>query len=373
MYGGSFDPVHREHIACVKAAKKELSLDKVIMIPSCSAPHKPYGAAASEEDRFAMCCLAVSGLEYAEVSDFEICRKERNYSYITVEHFKEQYPKDTLFFLVGADMLEDFFNWKYPERILAKAQLAACSRGSKGVSVLHKKFRDRFGVDYTEIPFAGAEVSSTALRTALAFGRETDAFLPDVEGYIKRNGLYAYPVIGEALALEKPERREHSFRVALMATERARGLGVPEKKALLAAALHDCGKYVPMESPLLKGFILPEGVPAPVLHQYTGAYLAEHLFGIQDEEILDAIRYHTSGREDMTPLGKLIFLADMLESGRTFVGVDELRKAFWRDLDECMLLCLERQLAYLNDNRNTGYAVYSLTKRAFEWLKRQQA
>ena len=74
----------------------------------------------------------------------------------------------------------------------------------------------------------------------------------------------------------------------------------------------------------------------------------------------------------MTPLGKLIFLADMLESGRTFEGVEALRKAFWRDLDECLLLCFEHQNAYLEKNQNKGSAIYSLTKRAYNWLKNQR-
>ena len=373
LYGGSFDPIHREHIAFIKAAKKALSLDKVILIPSFVAPHKPCGAFVSAEERLNICALAVKGLSYAEVSDFEISRGERSYSYITAECFHEKYPKDELFFLVGADMLEDFFNWKNPERILACATLAACSRGNKSASSLHTQFVARFGVDYKEIPFSGAEISSTALRVKLAFGMTANELPPEIERYIKERGLYSYPVIKEALALEKEERRSHSFRVAMMAVSRARSMNISEEKALLAAALHDAGKYVPPSSELLKGFSMDEEVPAPVLHQYTGAYLAERVFGIRDEEILDAIRYHTSGREDMTPLGKLIFLADLLESGRSFEGIEELRRLFWIDLDECLLRCFEHQFAYLEHNKNEDFPVYPLTKRAYKWLKEQKA
>ena len=69
-------------------------------------------------------------------------------------------------------------------------------------------------------------------------------------------------------------------------------------------------------------------MPEPVLHQYSGAYVAEKFFEVTDGEVLDAIRYHTSGRADMTSLEKLVFLSDMLESGRQFDGVEKLRKIF---------------------------------------------
>ena len=373
LFGGSFDPVHNEHIEYIKAAKEALALDKVIVIPSYLAPHKELGSVASGEDRLNMCRLSLQDLPYAEASDFELSRQEKSYSYVTVEHFAKVYEGSELYFLVGADMLEDFFTWKNPERILAAATLVACGRGDESASQTHQRFKERFHSDYIEIPFTGDKTSSTELRVRLAFGKETKELDSRVAEYIKEKNLYHYPAIAPALALEKEERREHSFRVALMAVARARSLHIPEGKALLAAALHDCGKYVPLNSPLLKGFVLPDEVPAPVVHQYTGAYLAEHEFGIKDEEILDAIRYHTSGREDMTTLGKLIFLADMLESTRSFEGIDELRKAFWRDLDECLLLCFERQIAYLAENQNKGSAIYSLTKRAYNWLKEQKA
>lgn len=365
LFGGSFDPVHREHVRYIEAAKEALSLDKVILIPSNLAPHKEGGAHASGEDRLNMCRLAIKDLDYAEASDFELKREGKSYTYLTAERFAEEYRGEKLFFLVGADMLEDFFTWKYPERILSAVTLVACGRGRGSASLTHEKFKERFFTDYIEVPFTGGETSSTELRVRLAFGKETQELMPEVRAYIDKRGLYRYPAIAPALALEKEERQRHSFRVALMAVERARSLGICEEKAMLAAALHDCGKYVPLDSPLLEGFELPEGVPATVVHQYTGAYLAEHRFGIEDQEILDAIRFHTSGREDMTPLGKLIFLADMLESGRDYEGVDSMRKTFWRDLDECLKAALTRQIVYLKE---TGRPIYNKTQEALDYL-----
>ena len=151
-----------------------------------------------------------------------------------------------------------------------------------------------------------------------------------------------------------------------MAVARAASVGVSEGKALLASALHDCGKYVPPDSPLLEGFTPPENVPAPVMHQYTGAFLAQKLFQVDDEEVLDAIRYHTSGKAGMTKLGMLVYLADMLEDGRDFPGVKELRDWYWKDLDMCLYHALRQQNDYLKEE---GKPVYPLTKEAYRWIK----
>ena len=115
----------------------------------------------------------------------------------------------------------------------------------------------------------------------------------------------------------------------------------------------------------LKGFVPPEGVPESVMHQYSGAYLAEHVFGVTDEDILNAISYHTSGRPGMSYLEKLIFLCDMLEEGRDFDGVDGLRKVFARDIDECLELALRQELDYLSAE---GKYIYPLTQEAYNYI-----
>ena len=112
-------------------------------------------------------------------------------------------------------------------------------------------------------------------------------------------------------------------------------------------------------------------MPEPVLHQYSGAYVAEKFFEVTDGEVLDAIRYHTSGRADMTSLEKLVFLSDMLESGRQFDGVEKLRRIFREEgLDPCMRQALKDTLSYLE---KSGGEIYPLTREAYEFLKREQA
>lgn len=364
ILGGSFDPVHIEHVRLSKAAIKELSLDRLFVVPSRIAPHKLYGAAASGEDRVSFLRLAFSEVPQAEISRFELEKDETSFSYLTCRHFAEKFPDAERFFLVGADMLEDFFTWREPEEILKNVTLAVCGRNEPLADRWHFKFRARFGCDFIEFHHIGEKVSSTKIRVDLAFEKRPEGMIESVYRVIRERGLYLEPQITEALKLEKPERREHSYRVALMACERAESLKIPFHKALLAAALHDCGKCVPPQSPLLKNFTPPD-VPPPVLHQYVGAYLAKHLFSIHDEDVLNAIRYHTSGRPGMSELEKLIYLSDALEAGRDYEHVERLRELFWRDLDECLVAFLGEQIKYLKES---GKPVYSLTEEANEWI-----
>ncbi len=369
IFGGSFDPVHREHVRFVKAAIKYLHLDEAVIVPAYSAPHKLQGSSVGEKDRLAMCTLAFRHVKKTRVSDFEIRMGGTSYTYLTCRHFSDEYPDAQRFFLIGADMLENFYSWKRPEDILEHVTLAVCGRGEALDKNSHSRFIAAFGKDFAEVPFVGRDVSSTAVRVELACGLRPKPLSRAVLRYIKKNALYAHPGIVRALALEKPARRAHSIRVAKLACARARSLSIPEEKALLPAAIHDCAKYISLGDEYLLGFDPPSDVPAPVMHQYAGAYIAENYLGVKDEDILNAIRYHTSGRAGMSELEKLIYLSDLLEAERDFPMIGKLRALFWEDLDACLLAALALQIDYL---RAKDRPIYPLTEQAYFWMKAQK-
>ena len=103
-------------------------------------------------------------------------------------------------------------------------------------------------------------------------------------------------------------------------------------------------------------------------HQFAGAYVAEKHFGVTDEDVLNAIRYHTSGRPNMSELEKLIFLADMLEEERHYDGVEELRALFWarEGLDACLTEALYQTLQFI---KNKKEKMYPLTEAAYEYMR----
>jgi predicted HD superfamily hydrolase involved in NAD metabolism len=205
------------------------------------------------------------------------------------------------------------------------------------------------------------------VRVLAALGEDITPFVgAKVAEYVATNDVYLHPLSQKVKGLLTASRWQHTVGVCLAAVKNCGQAKATEDSAFTAALLHDVAKYIPADSELLQGFVLPEGVPSPVVHQFAGAYVAEHAFGITDDDILNAIRYHTSGRAGMSALEKLIYLADMVEDGRNFPGVGEMRTLFYSDLDKCLQTVLCHQMDYLS---NSGAIVYGLTRQAYDFYK----
>lgn len=168
----------------------------------------------------------------------------------------------------------------------------------------------------------------------------------------------------EALRIVKgqlPERRfKHTVGVMETAVALAKLYGADEKKAELAAIFHDYAKYRSREE--MEKVILEENLPRDLLehnielwHAPVGAVLVEKETGISDEDILNSIRYHTTGRAGMTLLEKIIFLADYIEPGRNFPGVDEVRALARENLDLAMIKALANTISFLLEKRQLIY------------------
>lgn len=368
ILGGAFNPVHREHVRVAQAAIEELKLDKLIIMPTAVSPHKGGKLDADFWQRFEMCSLAFKDLPQAEVSNYELTRGGVSYTYLTCEYFSALYEGSKRYFIMGEDMLKSFPSWKNPAQIIKYFTLAACARGNdEGFAACVNEVENLFSTKVATIPYVGERVSSTQIRTLAALGENFDGYVnADVCQYIKDKGIYRLGESDKVKSMLTPERWAHTVRVAGLCAEYASRAKLDERQAITMALLHDCAKYLPADSPLLSGFTPPD-VPETVLHQYSGAYVAEHTFGITDRRILDAIRYHTTGRENMTEAEKLLFLADMLEEGRTFEGVNKLRKAFKEDMDECLYLSLAHQVEYL---KSKNMPIDPMTERAYEYIRK---
>lgn len=374
VFGGSFDPVHIEHTRIAAAAIEELRLDKLVVMPAHMPPHKPGKILSPDFNRLEMCRLAFSEQPNVEISDYEMTRGGTSYTYLTCQYFREKYPNADIFWLVGTDMLRDFPTWKNTSEILDCVTLAVCGRAEKE-NWLEKERADfyaRFQKEFAFVSYNGADVSSTEIRVLAGAGMPLTPFVEsNVEKYIQEKGLYYIPNADRALNLEKPHRKAHSIRVANLAAARAVSLRMNEKQAIEAALFHDCAKNLEADSPYLKEFCAPSKwgkVPVSVVHQFAGAYVAETFLGVKDADVLNAIRFHTSARPNMSELEKLIFLSDMLESERSYEGVDELRTLFWdkNGLDVCLTESLRQTLLFLKEK---GGDIYPLTQAAYDFYK----
>ncbi|OEH93675.1 bis(5'-nucleosyl)-tetraphosphatase (symmetrical) YqeK [Bacillus solimangrovi] len=155
-------------------------------------------------------------------------------------------------------------------------------------------------------------------------------------------------------------RYEHTLGVAQTSIELAERYDANVKKAELAAIFHDYAKFRPKEE--MKQIIIEQQMPQDLLehgtelwHAPVGAYLVENEVGITDQNVLQAIRFHTSGHEHMTILDKVVFLADYIEPGRKFPGVEEVRELARKDINKAIVLCLQNTMIFLLKKRVTIY------------------
>ena len=154
-------------------------------------------------------------------------------------------------------------------------------------------------------------------------------------------------------------RFEHSLGVEYTAACMAMVYGADVEKARLAGLLHDCAKCLPTKEKLEKArkhklsvSKFEENNP-DMLHGKLGAYYAKTRYEIDDEEILNAITYHTTGRPNMTLLDKIIFVADYIEPNRKELkDMDIIRKEAFLDIDKCVIHILKNTLDYLNNSTN---------------------
>ena len=169
------------------------------------------------------------------------------------------------------------------------------------------------------------------------------------------------------------KRFEHTLGVAYTAACMAFTLDVPPLKAELAGLLHDCAKcYTDKELISMcqhdKVELTSEELASPaVIHAKYGSFMAEHEFGIADSDILNAIRFHTTGRPDMSTLEKIIFTADYIEPLRDKASnLNEARRLAFTDLDECVYNILDATVTYL---KSQGSVIVPDTMLAYEWYR----
>lgn len=167
---------------------------------------------------------------------------------------------------------------------------------------------------------------------------------------------------------QMPERRwVHTQGVMETAVILAKRYGADPVKAELAAILHDVAKFWKVDK--MEAAIREEGEFVDVLnydkelwHAHAGAYVSRRDYGIEDEEVLGAIRYHTSGREGMALLERIVWLADLIEPGRDFPGVDAIRGLAEQDLNGALVAGFDTTLGFLVEKKEKNIPLTVLAR-----------
>ena len=380
LYGGSFNPPHLGHCTAVETVLNELHPDLLLIMPDSEPPHKvmEHGSPTPEE-RLELCRLAFTENDRVEVSDLEILRSGKSYTYDTVRELQLLYPDARLTLVVGTDMFLSFEEWYHFEYLLQNCRVAVLARELDDDEELRRTaehFCRDCGADAVVLSHTPYPMSSTEIRTQLRRRSGCDCLPEAVYERIIRYRLYdAQPELAwlreRAYALLDGKRIAHVAGCESEAIELARLWGEDPELAAEAGILHDITKRLSYEEQLnlcAKYDMICDHaeLAAPkLLHAKTGAALARDLFGVSDA-VFSAIRWHTTGKPDMNLLEKIIYLADYIEPGRDFPGVKKLRELAHEDLDRAMLLGLQMSVEEI---RSYGAEPYHDTLDALAWYR----
>jgi nicotinate-nucleotide adenylyltransferase len=307
LYGSPFDPIHDGHLHMLHIAQETLQADEVILIMTKNPRWK--NTTTNVLDRINMVKLAIADKKGFTLSLFEV-EKEAviNFTIHTVAHFRELYPNDDLYYLIGGDQVEQFHKWKDAARLANEVKLIAYPR--PGASLEHPNWEE-YRIQRISGPLLS--VASTRIRNLEILATP----LPVIQ-YIFEHQLYFVPKLK---AFYEDNRFAHVYSTACLAYEIAQHNQLPAADAFLAAILHDIAKDMDEAEArdLLSEYdTVNQPVETYALHQFVGAILARQEFNIQHDGILEAIRYHTTGKANMGPLAQIIYAADKIEPTRGY-------------------------------------------------------
>ena len=344
IFGGTFNPPHNTHVNIVKTAKQQLGLDKLLVVPCGDPPHK--SCEVPGKVRFELAKLAFDGI--AQVSDYELSKVGKSYTVETLRHVAEVYPDAELYLIIGGDSLKNFGKWYRPAEIAELCTLAVASRGRRKTSARTvARIEEKYGAKVVLLVTQPNTVNSTEIRLRYQFGLDNSEHVPEaVNDYVLAHGLFAEhrATIEKLRGYLKEERFNHTFYVV------KRGLEICKEEeredVFTACLLHDCAKYVSPDDYKKYGFVPQPDMPESVVHSFLGAEVARRDFGVTDQQILDAIAYHTTGRPNMTRLDKIVYVADKTEDSRPYplshLKRGSLDNMFVKCLKEAYEVCLER-------------------------------
>ncbi len=343
----------------IRGAIASKKVDRVIVIPTGMPCFKPARKVTLSPYRFYMTKAALKDEPKCEVCDIEQVFGEPSYTATTLENLLKQKvvsEKDEMYLMFGSDILFEFESWHEPREILKHAKLLCALRpgvdeGQARNQALH--LEEVFDTKVKFFQIDGIDAASHIIRRESVF----DDVPETVRKFIKTHGLYCEDAplmhVSDAMytTLMKHcftlfhemsgKRLLHSMNVCVLATRYAVRFGADPDKCALAALLHDCAKELPEQQQIdLAAKIIHGYIPGKqILHSPAGAVYAKEHYGVEDQEVLDAIQYHTIGREIMTITDKIVYLADKVEPSRDYDDLSMIRRYAENDLNAALIEC----------------------------------
>lgn len=388
LFGGTFDPIHNGHLALLDCLYAATGVEKVVLMPTACPPHKLRGYMAPADDRLSMCRLAVADRPWVAVSDRELRRGGASFTAETLEGLQAAYSQVDWVLFVGADMFLTLDTWFRAPDILRMAEVATVPRDEYGRATLWA-YADRLraaGGRCVVASMPPVDISSTELRHRLATGASLAGFVPPpVAAYVAQHHLYTgeeplMPTDEQIVEILRhrltPARLNHSLEVAKEAERLARRWGADSAKAKTAGLLHDILKNTDSAEQLKIleefGILLTdvERAGEKLYHAMSGAAFIEHILGVSDRDLLNAVRYHTTARAGMSLLEQVLYLADFTSADRDYPDVEIMRQKTDESREAAMMYALEYSLRDLLEQHR---AIHPDTVAAYnEWCLKTQ-
>lgn len=371
IFGGSFDPVHSGHLELARLAIARSDFQSIVWVPAASNPLKLHNPIASDYDRLYMVKQSVQDFQWSEVSDIELRRGGHSYMVDTVEQLIDQYglqQKPGL--IMGEDAFASLPRWRGWDRLIKQCRILVFSRNTSAPDVWQEVLNKGGHVQQMSMPVI--PISSTQIRQSCMHSAVNASSLPrPVHQHIVSAGLYTqlYMRIRAHIEADLSHNRcMHTLRVESLAIELAQIYGVSQSRVRIAALAHDLARewsekqlYEYAEQAKLGSSEIEQEHPV-LLHGACAAHLIQKSYGICDEEILDAVRYHTLGRAGMGEIAKLLYIADYMEPGRSF-DTAELRQSLQNhDLTGSCICVIRHQQQRFGE-------LAPMTQRFLDWLQ----
>jgi nicotinate-nucleotide adenylyltransferase len=335
------------------------------LIPSFQSPFKPEYKETSAQDRLDMCAAAIAGNPFFTLDDCEIKREGVSYTIDTVNYIDRKYrPEGKLGLIIGDDLAADFHKWRNAEDLAARCDIIIARRHSRNFATNHEDISFRF--PHKKLQNDIVTLSSSAVKQFIQAKKSWRYLVPQaVCSIIEERGLYteeqSLPLAGliahiehHARMLLPSSRFLHSRNVALLSAELCSHFGLDPSKGYLAGIAHDLCKTM-NEKQMIElaekdgqEISKIEQKKFSLLHGRAAAVYLREIFHIHDEEILEAVRFHTYASETMGALAKIVYITDKIEYSRE--EVDPKMRDFnrYKDLDSLFELVFEETVAYLS-------------------------
>lgn len=351
IFGGSFDPFHKGHLAILQAALKTQKYEQIYLLPVGRPPlkgRKPL----PQTFRLDIIRRSVSHLPSVIISEYELERPhEPSYTFDTLMHFREVEPETDWTLIYGSDVLFEIESWHRADKLLKNARFDFVLRdGIAATAAMEKaeELRQNYGAEIDFFSMAPQPFSSTAIREELSAGKGVNKDMGlerRARRLIKQYDLYHFDDAYQAMSHEtfckvseyerlltkhmSYARLRHSLSVMLYGLELCRRHSIDPNRFAIAAILHDLAKEWSTKKQkkwARRWEKLPKS-KSYLMHGYAAAAYMQQKLGIEDRSILNAVALHTAADRRMDTLGKVLFLADKLEPSRNYPDLKMLQKA----------------------------------------------